>query len=89
MEVYKVYWKKSAKKDLLNIDKKIILKIFNIVESLKVNPYPQNTRKLHGTNKIFRTRVGSYRIIYIVDIEQKNIIIYYIRHRKEVYRRIR
>jgi mRNA interferase RelE/StbE len=85
---YKIYWKKSAEKDLLNLDKKLIPKIVNIIEALSTNPFPKNIRKLHGTEKIFRIRVGNHRIIYLVDDQQSIIVIYYIRHRKEVYRRI-
>jgi len=88
MVQYKIYWKKSAEKDLLNLDKKLIPKIVNIIEALSTNPFPKNIRKLHGTEKIFRIRVGNHRIIYLADDQQSMIIIYYIRHRKEVYRKI-
>ena len=85
---YKIYWKKSAEKDLLNLGKKLIPKIVNILETLPTNPFPKNIRKLHGTDKIFRIRVGNHRIIYLVDEQLSIIVIYYIRHRKEVYRSI-
>ncbi|MFZ7119872.1 MAG: type II toxin-antitoxin system RelE family toxin [Eubacteriaceae bacterium] len=88
MAHYKIYWKKSAEKDLLNLDKKLIPKIVSMIESLSTNPFPKNIRKLHGTDKIFRIRVGNHRIIYLIDEQQSIIVIYYIRHRKEVYRRI-
>ena len=81
---YKIYWKKSAEKDLLNLDKKLIPKIVNIIEALSTNPFPKNIRKLQGTEKILRIRVGNHRIIYlvVVDDQQSIIVIYYIRHRK-------
>ena len=88
MENYKIYWKKSAEKDLLSLDKKIVPRIIDNIESLAKNPFPIYTRKLHGTNKVYRIRVGNYRIVYLIDTEENIIIIYYIRHRKEVYRRI-
>jgi mRNA-degrading endonuclease RelE of RelBE toxin-antitoxin system len=57
MAHYKIYWKKSAEKDLLNIDKKLIPKIVSIIEALSTNPFPKNIRKLHGTGK-YRTRIA-------------------------------
>lgn len=87
MESYKVYWKKSAEKDLLKIDQKIIPIIINNIETLISNPFPKNTCKIHGTDKIYRIKISSYRLIYLVDTEKKIIIIYYIRHRKDAYRK--
>jgi len=88
MDSYKIYWKKSAEKDLLSLDQKIVPRIIDNIESLAKNPFPIHTRKLHGTNKIYRIRVGNYRIVYLADTEENIVTIYYIRHRKEVYRRI-
>jgi len=83
MDSYKIYWKKSAEKDLLSLDQKIVPRIIDNIES-----FPNSYRKLHGTNKIYRIRVGNYRIVYLADTEENIVTIYYIRHRKEVYRRI-
>ncbi len=89
MENFKIFWKKSAEKDLLAINQKNILRIINSIESLASNPYPNNSQKIHGTKHIYRIRVGYYRIIYLIDSDQNSIIIYYIRHRKDVYRKIK
>jgi len=83
---YRIEWKKSAEKDLDRIPRKIIYKILEAVESLRSNPFPRGARKIAGTEKFFRIRVGDYRIIYYVDEENKTITIYYVRHRREAYR---
>lgn len=88
MGVYEIFWKRSAKTDLRKLDKKQITRIIKAVESLSLNPFPVQSIKLHHTEKIYRLRIGSYRIIYSVDTTTKTIVIYYIRHRKEVYRKI-
>jgi mRNA interferase RelE/StbE len=88
MESYKIYWKKSAENDLLSLDQKIVPRIIDKIESLAKNPFPIHTRKLHGTNKIKKIRVGNYRIVYLADTEENIVTIYYISQRKEVYRRI-
>ena len=51
MENYKIYWKKSAEKDLLSLDKKIVPRIIDNIESLAKNPFPIYTRKLHVQTK--------------------------------------
>ena len=87
MESYKIKWKKSAYRELRNIHNKYIPKIIDSVEKLSENPFPAGAKKLSGSEKTFRIRVGDYRIIY--EIEQQKLIIQIIRvrHRKDVYKR--
>ena len=85
MDSYNIQWKKSAEKDLLNIDRQQIPRIIKSVESLIKNPFPKQCLKLHGTNKLFRIRIGDYRVIYQVDTNKDFLTIYYIRHRREAY----
>ncbi len=56
------------------------------IEGLTTDPFPRHAIKLSGTERLYRIRVGDYRIIYKVDTEAEQITIHYIRHRREVYR---
>jgi mRNA interferase RelE/StbE len=87
MDCYEVLWKKSAERDLRNIDKHQIPRIIKAVESLSKNPFPSKYRKLRDTERIYRIRIGEYRLIYEVDTDEKVITIYHIRHRKDAYRK--
>ncbi|OQX89315.1 MAG: hypothetical protein B6D65_03755 [candidate division Zixibacteria bacterium 4484_93] len=57
------------------------------VESLANNPYPPRRRKLRGSRRDYRIRVGDYRVIYRVDVRHTVVTIYHVRHRGEAYRR--
>jgi len=87
MDSYNIQWKKSAEKDLLNIDHQQIPRIIKSVESLIKNPFPKQCLKLHGTNKLYRIRIGDYRVIYQIDNTENALTIFYVRHRKDVYRK--
>ncbi len=89
MDSYDIQWKRSAAQDLSNIDRKKISRLINAIESLAINPFPAQYRKLQGTNKLYRIRVGDYRIIYQVDTNKNFLTIYYVRHRREAYRKRR
>lgn len=58
------------------------------IESLKDEPFPRQAIKLSGAERLYRLRVGEYRIVYEVDIQIKQVTIHYVRHRREVYRRL-
>ena len=50
---------------------------------LRLQAYPHH--RLKGSNR-YRARVGDYRIIYTFDLEQNNIHLLAIGHRREIYR---
>jgi len=43
-------------------------------------------RKLVGSDRTYRLRVGDYRVIYTVSVVEVVIEVVRVRHRKEVYR---
>jgi mRNA interferase RelE/StbE len=87
MNLYKIQWKRSAKKELKKLDKQVILRILQAVESLAEDPLQSASKKLVGSDSIYRLRVGDYRIIYSLKSSVLTIEIIKVGHRKEVYRK--
>jgi mRNA interferase RelE/StbE len=88
MAYYKVILKPSIEKDLRVIPKLFNRKIMECIESLRKEPFPRQSIKLSKAENLYRIRMGDYRIVYEVNTKDKLIIINYIRHRKEVYKKI-
>jgi len=54
--------------------------------SLGENPRPSGCKKLRSkTPNAWRVRVGKYRILYCIDDQERQITIYRIGHRRDVY----
>ncbi len=87
MSLYKVEWKNSAKKELKKLDKQVIPKILQAVENLADNPYALGSKKLVGSDSIYRIRVGDYRIVYNIESSVLTIEIIKVGHRGQVYRK--
>ena len=86
MGSYEIRWKRSAERDLRNIDPQQIPRIIQAIEFLADNPFPSQCRKLRGSERDYRIRVGDYRVVYQVDTKRKLVTIYHVRHRREAYR---
>ncbi len=86
MDIFQIEWKKSALKELKKLDKSSIQKILKKVQSLSSNPRPPGVRKLRGSDKFYRIRVGEYRIVYEISDPVLRIYIIRVGHRKDVYR---
>ncbi|MDX9767773.1 MAG: type II toxin-antitoxin system RelE/ParE family toxin [Ectothiorhodospiraceae bacterium] len=86
MASYRVEWKRSAEKELRKLSREVIPRIIEAVGGLGVNPIPQGSRKLVGSEHNYRIRVGDYRVVY--SLFQDRLIVEVIRvgHRREVYR---
>ncbi|MDI6791924.1 MAG: type II toxin-antitoxin system RelE/ParE family toxin [bacterium] len=57
-----------------------------VIEGLKKNPRPFGVRKLKGHNRLYRIRIGQYRLVYEIDDKTKLVRVTRVRHRREVYR---
>ena len=86
MDSYEIRWKRSAERELRNLDSKQVSRIIQKVETLATDPFPRGCCKLRGTEQTYRIRVGDYRVIYQVDEHTKVVTIYHVRHRRDVYR---
>ena len=84
---YKILLKPSVEKDLRKIPAAIVQTIFSAIEKLAYNPCKPPDKRLTGSVRTWRRRVGNYRIIYEFDSATETIIVHYIRHRREVYRK--
>ena len=89
MASYKVVFKPSVEKDLRPLPKSIVERVFRRIELLSSNPFPRQSMKLAGAEQLYRVRVGDYRIVYGVDKKAKQVLVHYVRHRRDVYRQIR
>ena len=86
MGYYSVNFKPSVEKDLRSLSKMLISRVMERIEGLKTDPFSRQAIKLSGTERLYRIRVGEYRIVYEVETRVQQITIHYIRHRREVYR---
>jgi mRNA interferase RelE/StbE len=86
MENYRIFFRKSAVKELESIPSVQMKKMISRINSLAENPRPQGSRKL-STEERYRLRQGSYRIVYSVSDEERSVTITKIGRRREIYRR--
>lgn len=86
-EPYRLELKSSLQQDLKNIERKYVSKIIKAIEDLANNPFSTKSKRLSGSQSSYRLRVGDYRIIYQIDKEERLITVYYVRHRRDVYKK--
>ena len=85
MDGYKVLIKPSAVKELEAISRKDRERIIRRIERLADDPRPPGCEKLAGGER-YRIRQGAYRVVCLVDDAARDVTIFKIGHRREVYR---
>ena len=70
------------------LPKAAIARVITRIDSLATDPLPPRVVKVSSAERLYRIRVGDYRIVYELDPEDKVITIHYVRHRRDVYRAI-
>lgn len=87
MAEYRLLIKSSAAKELEAIGAKADRqRIVQRVRNLAEDPRPQGSEKLAGYADRYRVRQGSYRVIYLINDERREVTIFKIGDRKDVYR---
>jgi mRNA interferase RelE/StbE len=85
---YSLQLKPVVEKDLKTLPKTTILRAIRQIIALQIEPQPPQSIKLSGMEAVYRLRVGDYRIIYEINKDAELVIIHYIRHRRDVYRKL-
>lgn len=88
MAAYRVEIQRSAESDLSRLGSVLVGRLRTALESLASDPRPPGSRKLAGS-EAYRLRVGDYRIVYEVDDRRQIVTVARVRHRRDVYRRLR
>lgn len=84
--MYELYIKRSAEKDLHRLPHEVFTRVNAAILSLREDPRPHGVEKLGG-GKGWRIRVGTYRVVYAIDDDARQVMVYRVRHRKDAHRR--
>lgn len=87
MAAYKLFIKPSAGKELEAVGLKgDRLRLVQRIHALAEDPRPNGSEKLAGHDDRYRIRQGHYRVIYLIDDKRREITVYRVGHRRDVYR---
>ena len=85
--MYRVEVSPAAGRDLEKLKGRIRMQDFerlrNAVRSLAEKPRPQRIRKIRGTEKAYRIRVGNYGVVYDVYESDNLVLILQVARRSE------
>jgi len=87
MEPFAVVLTASAEKDLRGLDRTTLRRVIAAIQTFAHNPFPAGAIKLTDADRLYRVRVGQYRVIYEVEPAEGIITVHYRRHRRDAYRR--
>ncbi len=87
MAGYRLLIKASAAKEIETLGSKADRKrIVEGIRALAASPRPAGSEKLAGYADRYRIRQGRYRVVYHIDDERREVIVFKVGHRKDVYR---
>ena len=85
--MYDVVFSDRAQSDVRRLDRATAQRVIGKLQWLAENFEATKLTALTGPDQgRFRLRVGDYRVVYAVDRKKREIEVYRVRHRREVYR---
>lgn len=83
---YTIVLTRGAGKDLDKLDRPVLNRVVPQIDALANEPRPAGCRKLVNQTKVWRVRVGDWRILYEIDDVARAVKIIAVRHRNEAYK---
>ena len=83
---YDVFLKPSVEKDLCRLPTLMVQRLLDRIAALSGDPRPRGMVKLTGAERLYRIRLGDYRIVYEIEDEARRLTVYYVRQRSQAYR---
>jgi len=84
---YRLLLKPSAAKEIEAVDSKSDRRrIIERIGGLRANPRPHGSEKLAGYDDRYRLRQGQFRIVYLIDDSRREVTIFKVGNRRDVYR---
>lgn len=83
---YRIEIKRSARKALLALPHDMQRRMGAAIDALASDPRGPGTRKLTGSDLLYRLRVGDYRVVYEIHDDRLLILVVKVGHRREIYR---
>jgi mRNA interferase RelE/StbE len=80
---YNIQFKPRAVKDIERLSSRMQLQIIKCIEAMS-DDLKGDVKRLTNFTPEYRLRVGDYRVLF--EVENKNIVVYRVRHRREAYR---
>ena len=84
--MYEVLIERTAERDLKSLSTNLFDRIVPRIKALAEIPRPSGCHKLAGSKNDWRIRMWDYRVVYEIDDARKQVKIFRVRHRREVYR---
>jgi mRNA interferase RelE/StbE len=84
--VYELLLSRQAEKDLKRLPAEVFRRIIQEIRALAEVPRPPGCRKLSGSERDYRIRVGEYRILFEIADDVRQVRIFRVGHRRDVYR---
>ena len=83
---YAIEFVPSARRELRKLPREVQLKLNQRIDSLSLDPRPRGSKKLKGSDELWRVRVSDYRVVYEIRDKVLLVLVVRVAHRREVYR---
>jgi mRNA interferase RelE/StbE len=86
---FEVELTRRAARSLRKLGQEERKRIGRVPDDLATEPRPPASKRLRGTDDLWRVRTGAYRIVYRVEDDRLLVLVVLVGHRRDVYDQLR
>jgi len=84
---YSVVLTRRARDELAALPRWVQARVARALDGLATDPRPRAAKLLAGNERIWRVRVGDFRVLYEIQVATLVVLVIRVRHRRGAYRR--
>ena len=85
VRLYTISLRSRASKEIRKLDRQILARVSESIDGLAADPRPPGCLKVKASDRLWRIRVGDWRIGYEIDDHAHEVVIITVGHRREFY----
>ena len=85
---YEIQFTRAAERALASLPRDDMGRVDAVILGLADDQHPPGSKKLKGTEDLYRIRVGDYRVIYTVESKRLVVLVVNVGNRRDIYRSV-
>jgi mRNA interferase RelE/StbE len=83
---YEIRLTRAAERALTSLPADDLRRVDAAIRGLADDRHPPGSKKLSGTDDLYRIRVGDFRVVYTIEAKALIVLVVQIGHRRDIYR---
>ncbi|MBC7121276.1 MAG: type II toxin-antitoxin system RelE/ParE family toxin [Candidatus Methanosuratus sp.] len=86
--MFKVLVHRKARREIASLPDRERTRLLTVIKEMRSDPFVGDIKPLRPVKALFRRRIGDYRIVFTVNFEAEEVVVFDVGRRENVYENV-